>query len=59
MDPRHEEGKEKKIYSYRKNTSLPLVKCLGAEFAKSENKTMCGNQQNVKVLTERIPRNLN
>lgn len=31
------------------------MKVLAAEFEKSERKTLCGNQQNVKVMTERIP----
>lgn len=55
VDPRHDMDKEMDIYSYRKNRP-PLVRCLGAESMKAKSKTMCGNEQTVKVLTERIPK---
>jgi len=58
LDPKHSIEKEQGIYGYRRDTSLPLVKCYGVDFSKSEQGTMCGNQKNVKVLTERIPTNL-
>lgn len=43
------------IYSYRKNQPS-IVRCLGAESLQAKNKTMCGNEQTLKVLTERIPK---
>ena len=44
------------IYNYRKNQNNALVSCYGVEAVKAKTTTMCGNQQNLKVLTERIPK---
>ena len=55
LDPKKTFDEEMKIYNYRKNQNNALVSCYGVEALKAKSTTMCGNEQNLKVLTERIP----
>jgi hypothetical protein len=54
-DPLYSIEDELDIYNYRKSQEKALVEVYSAEYLKSTQATMCGNQQNIKVIYERLP----
>ena len=58
-DPNQNLEYEMEIYHYRKQQDNALVKVYGAEHMSPKDKPLCGNTDNIKVITERIPRRYN
>lgn len=59
LDPRYDTDREAEIYNYRQKINNSLVKCFGYESNIGKKTTLCGNEQNCRVLTERIPKRWN
>jgi hypothetical protein len=56
LDPLRQLPNELEIYAFRKSQEDALVAVFAVEELKASQATMCGNQQNVKVIYESIPR---
>lgn len=54
LDPTKTPEKELEVYYYRRTVDAPLVKCYGAEPIKSTGGGLCGVNNTMKVITERI-----